>query len=549
MDKLEYQNLTYSEADAILQENFSGIKRSFVAVGYYLKRIRDDELFWDGGYKSVWDYAEDRFGIKRTTASRWMSINDKFSENGNSPNLAERYADFGKGQLQEMLYLEEEQLDKITPDMTVKEIREVRKPEPEHEEEPVSVLGYPLRVYPEDSLTATPGCGKQDCFSCHRDGCEIRQVDCYCVEAPMGNPFPCTTLNVVDSLRQDIGNRCQFVNSDLADVRSGDGQPVPCCKRCNNPCGYECNRSVQARNKAKKAQQEEMCDAAQTGICIHRPEFACTLSESSKLAVGDGIDCNVKCCWDCLKRIDCGYRCNSAAGHPVEEQVVEECATSYTEAMAEEHEEDIGESNVEEPDVIVDADFKELPEEQEEKVEKTSVRSDKELLKEMLEKEQTYLKDFLKYYTEKDIRVRQQKIKVAALAGMLCDLDIDDKETVQEEQPELPVLKNNDQRKEFIDNYSSWPLWIETKETGERYYKYDFCNGTSAVVKVYFHKCFDFMSTAGTRYEERYKDGYGAEEYYLLMNGKHFKDCRTNMSALIEHLKNLKKGEKNGEKR
>ena len=37
MDKLKYQNITYSEADAILQENLSGIKRSFVAVGWLLR--------------------------------------------------------------------------------------------------------------------------------------------------------------------------------------------------------------------------------------------------------------------------------------------------------------------------------------------------------------------------------------------------------------------------------------------------------------------------------------------------------------------------------
>lgn len=39
--------------------------------------------------------------------------------------------------------------------------------------------------------------------------------------------------------------------------------------------------------------------------------------------------------------------------------------------------------------------------------------------------------------------------------------------------PELPLLKNNDQRAAFIDAYETWPIWIETKETGERYYRYD----------------------------------------------------------------------------
>lgn len=257
-----YLSTNYQEAKEIIREKLKSMSRTFIAAGFYLRLIRDTEGYKEDGYKDIWEFAEDQYGIKRSTTSRWMAMNEKFSDGGNSPFLAEEFSGFGKSQLQEMLYLDDKQIEEATPQMTVKEIRELREPE-RAEEEPVSILGYPLRVYPEGSLIATPGCGKQDCFDCHRFGCEIRQVDCYCVEAPMGNPFPCTTLNVVENLRQDIGNRCQFVNEDLAFHRAGDEQPVPCCKKCNNPCGYECNRSVQARHKVKNAQQKEMCDVAQ----------------------------------------------------------------------------------------------------------------------------------------------------------------------------------------------------------------------------------------------------------------------------------------------
>ena len=56
-------------------------------------------------------------------------MNDKFSQDGNSPYLKEEYRDFGKSQLQEMLYLTDEQMEQARPDMTAKEIREIRKPE------------------------------------------------------------------------------------------------------------------------------------------------------------------------------------------------------------------------------------------------------------------------------------------------------------------------------------------------------------------------------------------------------------------------------------
>ena len=57
-----------------------------------------------------------------------MARNDRFSKDGNSPVLDERYSTFNKSQLQEMLGLDEEQLEQVTPDMAVQDIRAMRKP-------------------------------------------------------------------------------------------------------------------------------------------------------------------------------------------------------------------------------------------------------------------------------------------------------------------------------------------------------------------------------------------------------------------------------------
>lgn len=42
----------------------------------------------------------------------------------------------------------------------------------------------------------------------------------------------------------------------------------------------------------------------------------------------------------------------------------------------------------------------------------------------------------------------------------------------------------------------------------------------------------------------RYKEGYGANEEYLLEPRKFFRDCRANRTTLIEKLKEIQKGEK-----
>ncbi len=149
-----YEKLNYTETKDIIKEKLQNMSRDFVAIGFYLKLIRDKSLFLEDGYKSIWEFAEDNYGIKRSTASRWMAMNDRFSKNGNTPILSEEYISFGKSQLQEMLYLNDKQMEEVKPDMTAREIRGIRTPDPEPEEIeeqiPEQVLGQMcLEDYPE----------------------------------------------------------------------------------------------------------------------------------------------------------------------------------------------------------------------------------------------------------------------------------------------------------------------------------------------------------------------------------------------------------------
>ena len=123
-----YQDVSLEDAEVYINANLKSAVRSVIAVGYYLKCVRDGELFREAGYENIWDYAKERFGFSKSTASRYMARNDRFSKDGNSPVLDERYSTFNKSQLQEMLGLDEEQLEQVTPDMTVQDIRAMRKP-------------------------------------------------------------------------------------------------------------------------------------------------------------------------------------------------------------------------------------------------------------------------------------------------------------------------------------------------------------------------------------------------------------------------------------
>lgn len=306
----------------------------------------------------------------------------------------------------------------------------------EMEEEPLSAYGTPKRVYPPDSLIATEGCeGGHDCFGCAMD-CRIRQEDRYCREAPLGNPFPC---EIVKGGFTELPEGCQFVDHDLAYHCAGSGEPDPCCKDCQDPCEYICDRAV--------------------------------------------------------RKLD--------------------------EAQAEDEEDE--------------------PQETE--------NSDLELLREMLEKENNKLSKMREIGEVTDPFIamldKKQKLLVDALTALISSMERQtlSEEEERQEQPELPALKNNDQRKRFLETFREWPVWFEVPQAAEVYYRYDLPDGCSLVICEYHYWA-----------SWKVKYGYGGEpectgtrEYLLTPEYHYLEDCKISRTAMIEKLKEIQKGGKERE--
>lgn len=123
-----YKNLDLQDSIDMAKEKMLAAAENFVAVGYYLKHIRDGELYKDKGYKNIWECAEHELKLSQSTASRYISICEKFSRDGNSPYLDEKFKEYGKSQLQEMLTISDQKLiEQVTPDMPVKQIQKLKK--------------------------------------------------------------------------------------------------------------------------------------------------------------------------------------------------------------------------------------------------------------------------------------------------------------------------------------------------------------------------------------------------------------------------------------
>lgn len=302
--------------------------------------------------------------------------------------------------------------------------------------EPLSAYGTPKRVYPPDSLISEVGCeGGHDCFGCAMD-CQIRQKDRYCREAPLGNPFPC---EIVKGGFTELPEGCQFVNHDLAYHCAGSGEPNPCCKDCQDPCAYICDRAVR---KLDEAQAEDEEDEPQ---------------------------------------------------------------------------------ETEKPDL--------------------------ELLREMLENENNKLSKMREIGGPTDPFIamldKKQKLLVDALTALISSMERQtlSEEEERQEQPELPALKNNDQRKQFLETFHDWPIWFEVPEAAEVYYRYDLPDGCSLVICEYHYWA-----------SWKVKYGYGGEpectgtrEYLLTPEYHYLEDCKISRTAMIEKLKEIQKGGKERE--
>ena len=97
------------------------------------------------------------------------------------------------------------------------------------------------------------------------------------------------------------------------------------------------------------------------------------------------------------------------------------------------------------------------------------------------------LKDYLAIADEKlPARTILKHQLIAGGLRIIKNLVKDCQEEPEEsEQPTLPTMKNNDQRKEWLRNYKSWGLWYEDKNVGIKYYKYDFANGARLIVEEF----------------------------------------------------------------
>lgn len=127
---MEYVQMTLNdwlEIKQKLRQELLSVKRSFVRIGYMLRKVEEQKGYEQDGYKSIAEFAQKELGLHPSTTTRFMEINREYSIDGYSERLRPEYLDLSRSQLEEMLKLPDEDRAMIQPDTPREGIRELKR--------------------------------------------------------------------------------------------------------------------------------------------------------------------------------------------------------------------------------------------------------------------------------------------------------------------------------------------------------------------------------------------------------------------------------------
>lgn len=59
--------ITYDNAKNIIRKDLESMSKKFITIGYYLKYIRDNEMYKQDNFSDIWEFAKNTYGISKST--------------------------------------------------------------------------------------------------------------------------------------------------------------------------------------------------------------------------------------------------------------------------------------------------------------------------------------------------------------------------------------------------------------------------------------------------------------------------------------------------
>lgn len=614
MEQLRLTLPELEQEEKQIRENLGGIVRNFVKTGWHLSRIDRSGAYKLKGYHSVTEYARETFGMAPDGVSRFIHVYEKYSIQGDTPELREEYRDFNFSQLTEMLQLPEEDHTMIRPETKREDIRDLKKFNKQSEHNPDNLLNwqqdsddiireavkeffkarekdlneiydqYGVGPYPEEEIKKMARFlyhEKKKKFQTNRvfvmlypdqvfikssDG-ELHDITWPEFFQTMGsifdgsaagkdtwekyfNPDPDGKFEEQIPGQDNIMNHPEYLPGKLHGRKFEHCIYLPEEDCISEDCG-SCEKKKLLDQKEAREQSD-----SRSGHCLYKPDIPCTLTEGQKRTPGTGENCSQKCCWNCTKHGDCKLECVASEKRETKSEEIKELKKPDQEDQREETETEIAPAQAEAP--LTESIHTEEIKAEELALGNISIRINKDVwprdlhdipvpselfIREYLEEEEKMLREYLECDSLPERIILRQQTKVAGLR-IIRNLVKDVLETEEITQPELPRLKNNEERKEWLRNYKTWPLRHVDAYTGAKYYEYRFDNGAVLVAEEWKEKGDRYIPDHESVYlhliggPEAPRGQYGIRKWETHDKFNRFPDSET---AIVEFLKAVQK--------
>lgn len=607
MEQLRLTLPELEQEEKQIRENLGGIVRNFVKTGWHLSRIDRSGAYKLKGYHSVTEYARETFGMAPDGVSRFIHVYEKYSIQGDTPELREEYRDFNFSQLTEMLQLPEEDHTMIRPETKREDIRDLKKFNKQSQNNPDNLLNwqqdpddiireavkeffkarkkdlneiydqYGTGPYPEEEIKKMARSlyhEKKKKFQTNRvfvmlypdqvfikssDG-ELHDIAWPEFFQTMGSIFdgsaagkdtwekyfnPDSDGEFEEQIpgQDNIMNHPEYLPGKLHGRKFERCIYLPEENCISEDCGSCEKKKLLDKQEAKEqkseekvkelkkpdSEEKEYLDAAARHLIksYHtwmKEDFSNRVLQVDKspeelkrklgngrtrwFATGKGtahinmFDDYVQL-WDedskYMGDYDWFYLAAAIQGmwNVVSFEVTEEKRKRKLKEQREESKIEIAPAQTETiPEATADA--KDIKAE-ELSLENLSIRINTDVwpedlsdipvpselfIREYLEEEEKTLRDYLECGGLPERTILRQQLKVAGLR-IIRNLVKDVLETEETTKPELPRLKNNEERKEWLENYQDWGLWYRDERIDVNYYKYDFKDGSRLVAAEY----------------------------------------------------------------
>ena len=105
---------------------FTQAAEKFVLIGYLLREAAETDILRSSGYKNMEEFAYAEYGVDPSQANRFININRRFSEGGNSKQLKQQYRGIGSSKLAVMLTIPDEINEVLPKNLTKEELKEIQ---------------------------------------------------------------------------------------------------------------------------------------------------------------------------------------------------------------------------------------------------------------------------------------------------------------------------------------------------------------------------------------------------------------------------------------